>query len=59
MSSSNNTTSGGSALYCLGVLGAWVHFWQQAEGFWAHLLAVVEGFLWPAFLVFHALSELA
>jgi hypothetical protein len=41
------------------VLGAWVWFWQQADGFWGHVWSVIQGVLWPAFMVyraFHALS---
>ena len=49
---------GGSAVYALGVLGAWVWFWQQADGFWWHVLAVLEGVIWPAFMVYEGLSAL-
>ena len=45
----------GSPLYGLGVLGAWVWFWQQADGFWWHVLAVLEGIIWPAFVVYRGL----
>lgn len=48
----------GSPLYGLGVLGAWVWFWQQADGFWWHVWAVVEGILWPAFVVHDVLGQL-
>lgn len=47
------------ALYGLGVLGAWVWFWQQADGFWGHAWALVEGILWPAYLVYQAFAALA
>ncbi|HET7068396.1 MAG TPA: hypothetical protein VFI21_12420 [Nocardioides sp.] len=45
-------------LYGLGVLGAWVYFWQEADGFWDHLLAVLEGVVWPALMVYDAFSAL-
>ena len=32
--------------------GSLVYFWQQADGFWEHLLAVVQGLFWPAFMVY-------
>lgn len=48
----------GNALYGLGVLGAWVYFWQQADGFWAHALAILEGIFWPALMVYDAFSRL-
>lgn len=52
-------TAGGGALYGLGILGAWVYFWQDAPaGFWWHVLAVLEGIVWPAFMVFEAFSAL-
>lgn len=49
-------TATSGALYGLGVLGAWVYFWQEAEGFWWHIFAIIEGFFWPAFIVHEALS---
>ena len=53
------TGADGGAIYVLGILGAWVFFWQQADGFWSYVLAVLEGFVWPAFLVYEALSALS
>ena len=46
------------AIYSWGVLGAWVWFWQQADGVWWHLWAVVQGVLWPAYLVYEGLQAL-
>ena len=46
------------AVYALGIIGAWVYFWQQADGFWGHVLAVLEGLVWPALLVYDAFSAL-
>lgn len=50
--------AGGGAIYGFGVVGAWVYFWQQADGFWWYVLAILEGFVWPAFLVYHGLQAL-
>ncbi|MDO9496887.1 MAG: hypothetical protein Q7J48_14375 [Nocardioides sp.] len=58
MSNTNATGGGGEAIYAFGILGAWVYFWQQADGFWWHVLAILEGFVWPAFLVYEGLSRL-
>ncbi|MCB0894051.1 MAG: hypothetical protein H6529_15910 [Nocardioides sp.] len=58
MAEGNGAAAGGGAIYGLGILGAWVYFWQEADGFWWHLLAVLEGLIWPAFLVFDALRAL-
>ncbi|GAB3767345.1 hypothetical protein FB382_001605 [Nocardioides ginsengisegetis] len=55
----SGTAAGGGAIYGIGILGAWVWFWQQADGFWWHVWAVIEGILWPAYLVYQAFSALA
>ena len=47
------------AVYGLGLIGALVYYWQHADGFWAHVWAVVEAILWPAFLVYHLLGHIA
>lgn len=40
-------------------VGAWVWFWQQADdGFWWHVLAVLKGLVWPAFLVYEGFDAL-
>ncbi|MFN8196340.1 MAG: hypothetical protein U0R80_18895 [Nocardioidaceae bacterium] len=49
----------GNAIYGLGIFGAWVWFWTQASGFWEHLFAILEGFFWPAFVVYYLLERLA
>jgi hypothetical protein len=60
MAKSGGATSAPSgALYGLGILGAWVWFWQQSDGLWGHLWAVVEGILWPAYLVYQAFAALS
>ena len=33
---------GGGALYGLGIFGAWVYFWQQADSFWEYAFAVFQ-----------------
>ncbi len=59
MSNNSNTgAAGGGALYGLGVLGAWVWFWQQADGFWEYVLAILEGLFWPAFMVYQVFAAL-
>jgi hypothetical protein len=51
--------SGGGAVYGLGLIGALVYYWQHAHGFWAHLWAIGEAILWPAFVVYDLLKHLA
>lgn len=46
-------------VYGLGLIGALVWFWQQNEGFWPHVLGVLEAFVWPAFLIYEAFQRLA
>jgi hypothetical protein len=36
-----------------------VYFWKQADTFWEYLLAVLQGIVWPAFLVYEVFSALA
>lgn len=49
---------GGGAVYGLGLIGALVWFWQQANGFGEHLVGVLKAFVWPAFLVYDAFKAL-
>ena len=58
MSNNNGAAAGGGALYGLGIFGAWVYFWQQADAFWEYVLAVLQGIVWPAYLVFEAFTAL-
>lgn len=53
------TAAGGGAIYGLGIFGAWVYFWQQADGFWEHVYAVFQGIFWPAYMVFEAFAALS
>jgi hypothetical protein len=50
--------AGGGAIYGLGIFGSLVYFWQQAQGFWEHLLAVIQGLFWPAFMVYEVFKAL-
>ena len=54
----SGAAAGGGAIYALGIFGAWVYFWQQADGFWPHVLALLEGVVWPALMVYDAFSAL-
>lgn len=48
--------SGGGvdAVYGIGMIGAWVYYLKRATTNQERALAVLKGFVWPAFLV-HAL----
>jgi hypothetical protein len=49
---------GGGAVYGLGLIGALVYYWQHAAGFWAHVWAIGEAILWPAFVIYDLLGHL-
>ena len=51
-------SGGGDAVYGLGLIGALVYYWQQADSFGQHVLGILEALVWPAFLVYHAFRGL-
>lgn len=59
MGDNTGAAAGGGAIYGLGIFGAWVFFWQQADGLWEYALAILQGLVWPAFMVYEAFSALA
>ena len=52
MSSNNAGAAGGGAIYGLGIFGAFVYYWQQADTFWEYVLSFFAGLFWPAFMVY-------
>jgi hypothetical protein len=59
MADRSGAAAGGGAIYGLGIFGALVYFWQQAESFGEYLLAIVQGLFWPAFMVYQGFEALA
>jgi len=57
MGNNSGAAAGSGAVYGFGVLGAWVWFWQQADGAGEHLHAL-QGLFWPAYMVFRAFEAL-
>lgn len=55
---SNAGAAGGGAIYGLGIFGALVYYWQQADVFWEYVLAVFQGVFWPAFMVYEVFGAL-
>ena len=51
-------TAGGGAIYGLGIFGAWVYFWQQADSFWEYVLVLLQGLFWPAWMVYEGFDAL-
>ena len=52
MSSNNAGAAGGGAIYGLGIFGAFVYYWQQADTFWEYVLSFIQGLFWPAWMVY-------
>jgi hypothetical protein len=48
----------GGAVYGLGMIGAAVWFWQQADGAGEHVVGLLKALVWPAFLVYKAFEAL-
>jgi hypothetical protein len=59
MSSNSAGAAGGGMIYVLGIFGAFVYYWQQAESLWEYVLSFFQGLLWPAFMVYEVFSSLA
>ena len=59
ISSRSAGAAGGGAIYGLGIFGAFVYFWQQADSFWEYVLSVFQGLFWPAFMVYEVFDVLA
>jgi len=60
MAGSNaGAAAGGGAIYGLGIFGALVWYWQQADTFWEYLLSIFQGLFWPAFMVYEVFDALA
>lgn len=58
MGSRSAGAAGGGALYGLGIFGAWVYYWQQADSVWEYLLSFFQGLFWPAFMVYEVFAAL-
>lgn len=54
--SKSASSPNGDAVYALGVIGAWVYFWKQADTPRGRGLGLLKGMVWPAFLVYEAFS---
>jgi hypothetical protein len=53
-----NNVGSADAVYGLGLIGALVFFWQQADSFGEHVLGILKALVWPAFLVYEAFGAL-
>jgi hypothetical protein len=48
----------GNAAYGLGLIGAAIYYISHATGFWEGAFGLLKALVWPAFLVYEALSYL-
>ncbi|HEX7259415.1 MAG TPA: hypothetical protein VF272_00600 [Candidatus Saccharimonadia bacterium] len=39
-------------------IGAAVYFLQHTQGFWGTIWALIEALFWPAFIIYHVLTQL-
>ena len=46
------------AVYGLGLIGAAIYYVSQATTFWAGVIGILKSLVWPAFLVYQALTTL-
>jgi hypothetical protein len=51
-------SSGGCPVYGLGMIGAWIYFFQRAEESEDYALAFLKGLVWPVFLVYEGFNVL-
>jgi hypothetical protein len=54
----DNSNAGGGMVYCLGVIGALVYYFQNADTFGQYVLGLLKSFVWPAMIVYKALGFL-
>lgn len=43
--------------FIMAYIGAVIYFVQQNEGFWGFILALLQGFVWPVYVI-HAVLKL-
>jgi len=53
-----NDSHASNAVYGLGFIGAAIYFISGATGIWTGVLGLLKAIVWPAILVFGALSRL-
>jgi hypothetical protein len=58
VSGSSGAAAGGGAIYGLGIFGALVYFWQQADTFLEYVLAIIQGLFWPAWMIYDVFAVL-
>ena len=54
----NRPAGGADAVYGIGMIGAWVYYFQRATTTQQYVQAFFKGLVWPAFLVYDLLAFL-
>jgi hypothetical protein len=55
---SYGTHATGGGIYFVGFIGAAIYFISQATDFWTGVIGLLKAIVWPAYLVFEALTAL-
>lgn len=55
----NNSSAPAGAVYGLGMIGAAIYYFQQADNFWMVVVGFVKALVWPAIFVYKFLESLA
>lgn len=58
-SKKNVTVKTSNSLYFMGFIGAAIYYISTATDFWIGVVGVLKAIVWPAFLVYEALVQLA
>ena len=58
-SKKNVTVKTSNGLYFMGFIGAAIYYISTATDFWIGVVGVLKAIVWPAFLVYEALVQLA
>ncbi len=53
----NGATTGGGAVYGLGMIGAMAYFCLSAQSGWDYVLAIPKASVWPALVVYKLLKS--
>jgi hypothetical protein len=58
MSDTIKQSAPNSAIYGLGLIGAAIYYISHATSFWMGFVGFLKALVWPAFLVYEALSAI-
>jgi hypothetical protein len=50
--------AGLSAIYCTGIIGAFIYYWQTTIGVGDKILGAIKSLFWPGVLVYEAMQML-